>query len=532
MDSTPMSRTGRVLKAPLKMRPEGNLCAKPSSSPRGASKSPSGRGRGRPPKNYSGNVQADGSANNKWVVYKKGLTFLISSLKRNTYNLAFFTYMSSKDKAATSIGDGDNMTDEKNKCIADIINTKKRIRETFAKLSAESAEHRQWTLCDNDDDMVDIEHILCSTCMQSDTEGNDILLCDRAGCNRAYHQQCLDPAIVLDSEDPNDDWFCWRCECLDSCLDMVNEFREVEGEEEFENELRVYEEIELSGGGGAGPGQGYSSLDDDESDDDSYNPDNADEEEDSADGEGDSGSTAESTSDSCGSDRSGSVDREELDLLLSDAAIGSSIGALVDTSRALRSSAGSGIKMVVATAARDGSDVGKQLAVVSRGEVTVGAITGYDERSDLWTAAFDNRAGERTLGEEELSRGFRVFAEYERTRRELERVPEAGVGSGDEAVDGRNIIEGGRRRIAVDYAQMALLMFGSLEDDEDTDSEKEHVPKRRATRSPAQGEGVPKRKRGRPKKTESAPATQTEAELSMGVQQGFSQSSFGFQSAV
>ena len=58
-----------------------------------------------------------------------------------------------------------------------------------------------------EDDFVDTEKICCAVCGSADaTEGNDILLCDRAGCNKAFHQKCLNP-IVTDCGDEDDDWY-------------------------------------------------------------------------------------------------------------------------------------------------------------------------------------------------------------------------------------------------------------------------------------------------------------------------------------
>lgn len=39
---------------------------------------------------------------------------------------------------------------------------------------------------------------------------------------RAYHQNCLAPAIKPDAfPDEEEDWFCWQCECLTDCLEML-----------------------------------------------------------------------------------------------------------------------------------------------------------------------------------------------------------------------------------------------------------------------------------------------------------------------
>jgi len=80
---------------------------------------------------------------------------------------------------------------------------------------------------DDDDDEVDVEHIVCSVCSQPDGDGNDILFCDRKGCYRAYHQNCLDPPYNNNNGDKeidlDEDWFCWHCQCIDDCLDVIGE---------------------------------------------------------------------------------------------------------------------------------------------------------------------------------------------------------------------------------------------------------------------------------------------------------------------
>ena len=39
--------------------------------------------------------------------------------------------------------------------------------------------------------------VVCSLCGTDDVVGNDVLLCDRSGCCRAYHQQCLNPPVDI-----------------------------------------------------------------------------------------------------------------------------------------------------------------------------------------------------------------------------------------------------------------------------------------------------------------------------------------------
>lgn len=48
----------------------------------------------------------------------------------------------------------------------------------------------------DDEKDIDFSDILCCRCAAADfSDHNDILLCDGA-CNRAFHQQCLDPPLA------------------------------------------------------------------------------------------------------------------------------------------------------------------------------------------------------------------------------------------------------------------------------------------------------------------------------------------------
>ena len=76
-----------------------------------------------------------------------------------------------------------------------------------------------------DEDGIDAELIECCACSQSHcTDTNDILLCD-GPCRRAYHMQCLKPPVVPEDIDSNleSDWYCWQCDAVLDCLDLLNE---------------------------------------------------------------------------------------------------------------------------------------------------------------------------------------------------------------------------------------------------------------------------------------------------------------------
>ena len=75
---------------------------------------------------------------------------------------------------------------------------------------------------DEEEDMVNVEEVVCSKCGQSDTPENDILLCDKQGCCRAYHQDCLDPKIDPAAVKDEAYWFCWVCDSINNCLAWIN----------------------------------------------------------------------------------------------------------------------------------------------------------------------------------------------------------------------------------------------------------------------------------------------------------------------
>ena len=73
-----------------------------------------------------------------------------------------------------------------------------------------------------EEDMVNVEEVVCSKCGLSDTPENDILLCDKQGCCRAYHQNCLDPKIDPAAIKDEAYWFCWVCDTMNNCLGWIN----------------------------------------------------------------------------------------------------------------------------------------------------------------------------------------------------------------------------------------------------------------------------------------------------------------------
>jgi hypothetical protein len=153
---------------------------------------------------------------NKWDNYRMLIKRSLQYYTKETHYLELYTQESKMLKENDK---------ELQKIQTKIQQLKQTIVSTLQALDAENAEYKRWPQLTeaDEDDMVEVADIMCSVCNQEETETNDILLCDKDGCYRAYHQLCLNPPLSMASFDPNQDWFCWQCECMDDCLDMLSE---------------------------------------------------------------------------------------------------------------------------------------------------------------------------------------------------------------------------------------------------------------------------------------------------------------------
>jgi len=74
---------------------------------------------------------------------------------------------------------------------------------------------------------VSLDDAKCCICFVGDaTDDNDLLLCDGLGCCRSFHMECLEPKFTLqDLEGKEDeDWFCPLCSGLAECMHMVQSY--------------------------------------------------------------------------------------------------------------------------------------------------------------------------------------------------------------------------------------------------------------------------------------------------------------------
>ena len=179
----------------------------------------------------------------KWENYRKDVSLQLRNIIRDTHMIK--TYQTQTRDRTTVLLNDREMIALQDKVFA----AKKQIKEIFNKIAAENKNDKVWHELAQEEDKegigesLNISHIKCSKCGGDDEEGNDILFCDCKGCYRAYHQNCLDPhvnpAIHVKDDEP---WFCWQCETLDDCLDLINESRESDDLAEFPTWKDIYPE--------------------------------------------------------------------------------------------------------------------------------------------------------------------------------------------------------------------------------------------------------------------------------------------------
>ena len=172
----------------------------------------------------------------KWAAYEDKcyfLTILFANQRRELMSPSQRSRHRRKHKASESAGHEVNDNKQKaeqvvlSRMIAEykVQAVRKCLHNLLLNLAGENSEHVRFPSLVTDVDEegnIELEDITCSACGEMEAEGNDILLCDKEGCYRAYHQKCLDPQVDPGNLFDANDWFCWQCDTVTNCLGWVN----------------------------------------------------------------------------------------------------------------------------------------------------------------------------------------------------------------------------------------------------------------------------------------------------------------------
>lgn len=156
---------------------------------------------------------------NKWVAYKKNVNRLLLLIEKAEHFVDVYSVQQSHSVALTS---------ELKSNQESILKYKRQIIECLEVINKENSTDIRYPQLEVDEEEIDVIDINCSKCGLPDEEDNDIIFCDKKRCNRAYHQNCLVPKLDvndMDFADPEVDWFCWQCECMDDCINLINAIR-------------------------------------------------------------------------------------------------------------------------------------------------------------------------------------------------------------------------------------------------------------------------------------------------------------------
>ncbi|XP_076951334.1 pathogenesis-related homeodomain protein-like [Bidens hawaiensis] len=171
---------------------------------------------------------------------------------------------------------------------SDISRYKLKIRDLFKRIDSSREEGRIPETLYDSEGLIDCEDIFCAKCRQIEVSlDNDIILCD-GGCERGFHQFCLDPPLLKEQVPPGDEgWLCPACDCKADCIGLLNDSlgTQLASEDCWK---KVFPETAASGN----KLDDNSGLPSDDSEDDDYNPDGS-QLEDEADAEDSSSDEAE-----------------------------------------------------------------------------------------------------------------------------------------------------------------------------------------------------------------------------------------------
>ena len=300
-----------------------------------------------------------------------------------------------------------------------VRNAKLMIKKIFSEIEANGEVYTRYPELEVGQE-IDVENYHCSVCGLEDAPNNDILFCDKAGCNRLYHQRCLEPP-VLSIGDEDEDWFCPICDCIEDCLEMVNEAFETS----YADWRQVFPEMNRD--------EVANAVEDEDDEDDSYTPsvETGSQDDSSRDKLSDAGDEDYQTDSDQSDGSSGGIDEEEVQLLMQETEHS-------DLDRRLRrrakveeidvfeqyKSPQDLMDVHVAKSIKGyllrgkiieytNSDVEAHSLVLNSSELSGRAVppSGWE---GMWTVQFEYEKDTRRLNYEELRNALRLFVEFDK----------------------------------------------------------------------------------------------------------------------
>ncbi|XP_076953905.1 pathogenesis-related homeodomain protein-like [Bidens hawaiensis] len=203
--------------------------------------------------------------NNEFSKIKRHLRYLLNRMK---YEQNFIDAYAGEGWKGQSL---EKLRPEKEleRAKSDIRRYKLKIRDLFKRIDTSREEGRIPETLYDSEGLIDCEDIFCAKCRKIEVSlDNDIILCD-GGCERGFHQFCLDPPLLKEQVPPGDEgWLCPACDCKADCIGLLNDSlgTQLAIEDCWE---KVFPETAASGN----KLDDNSGLPSDDSEDDDYNPD-------------------------------------------------------------------------------------------------------------------------------------------------------------------------------------------------------------------------------------------------------------------
>ncbi|KAI4342035.1 hypothetical protein MLD38_026697 [Melastoma candidum] len=258
-----------------------------------------GRGRGRKRvRNNKRGRNGDGKAGNEFSRIRNNLSYMLHKIRYERSLIDAYSGEGWKGMSSEKL----KPKKELQRATSEIVHRKMRIRDLFHQIDSHCLQGKLPEELFDGEGMIDSEDIFCAKCGSKDlTLDNDIILCD-GGCDRGFHQFCLEPPLLKEQIPPGDEgWLCPACDCKVDCIDMLNKSQgtDLSFRDSWE---KIFPEVAASGnsvdpGLSSGVGssssesgyatasekleishknQMYTALPSDDSDDNDYDPDAAD----------------------------------------------------------------------------------------------------------------------------------------------------------------------------------------------------------------------------------------------------------------